>query len=132
MYHHTRSLQMACLTFAFLLQRNISDHIKTDLKYCAVCLTSDDNDNDDGDDYNDVDVVDAVDAAADHTDDVLQQRTCYRITWGVSLILSRYLHQGREGISSRVKGPRLKVTRVFHFLVGSHGVFSFSNVLVEL
>ena len=86
-----------------------------------MCLTSDDNDDDDV--YNDVDVVDA---AADHTDEVTESQ------WGASLILSRHLHQGREGISSRVKGPRLKVTRVFHFLVGSHGVFNFSNVLVEL
>ena len=44
---------MARLKFAFLLKRNISNHIKTDLKYCAVCLTSDDNDDDNGDDYND-------------------------------------------------------------------------------
>ena len=76
--------------------------------------------------------VDAVDAAADHTDEVFQPGTCFRITWGASLILPRYLHQGREGISSRVKGPCLKVTRVFHFLVGSHGVFKFPNILVEL
>lgn len=43
---------MTCLKFVFLLRRNISDHIKTDLKYSVVCLTSDDNDDDDSDDYN--------------------------------------------------------------------------------
>ena len=73
-----------------------------------MCLTSDDNDDDDGDDYNDDDGDDdntedanddddaAVDAAADHTKDLLQKH------WGVSLILSRYLHKGGKGISSRV------------------------------
>ena len=44
---------MARLKFVFVLKRNISNHIKTDLKYCAVCLTSDDNDDYNGDDYND-------------------------------------------------------------------------------
>lgn len=61
---------MACLKFVFLLQSNISDHIKTDLKCCVVFLTSDDDDDDDdGDDYSDDDHVDAVDAAADHIDE---------------------------------------------------------------
>ena len=62
---------MACLKFVFLLQSNISDHIKTDLKCCIVFLTSDDDDDDDddGDEYNDDDDVDAVDAAADHIDE---------------------------------------------------------------
>ena len=75
---------MACLKFVFLLQRNISDHIKTDLKYCDVRLKGDDNDDDNGYDYNEdgddgddddntEDANDdddaAVDAAADHTDE---------------------------------------------------------------
>lgn len=92
---------MAHLKFVFLLKRNIGNHITTDLKYCAVCLTSDDDNNDDdGNEYNDDD-----DADGGGADFLAKQRTLtvpYKITWGVLLILSWYLHQGREGISSRV------------------------------
>lgn len=56
---------MARLKFVFLLKRNIINHITTDLNYCAVCLTSDDND-DDGNEYND---DDADGGGADDTDE---------------------------------------------------------------
>lgn len=95
---------MARLTFVFLLKRNIINHITTDLNYCAVCLTSDDDNNDDdGNEYND---VDADGGGADDTDKFLLAKAkdpvLYKVTWRVSLIFSWYLHQGREGISSRV------------------------------
>ena len=73
-----------------------------------LCLISDDNDNDDGDAYNGDsggggDEDDHYTAGTDIDEFSLpKQRTPYRIPWGLSLILSRYLHQGREGISSRV------------------------------